>query len=65
MNFVNDLFMNNYLSTYFLVSHGSRDPRPKLELQTLANLLSKQTTLSKYFRQHNNILKYPMINDYL
>ena len=61
MNFVNDLFMNNYLSTYFLVSHGSRDPRPKLELQTLANLLSKQTTLSKYFRQHNNILRYPMI----
>ena len=53
--------MTNYLSTYFLVSHGSRDSRPKLELQILAKLLSKQISLSKYFRKHNNILKSPVI----
>ncbi len=53
--------MTNYLSTYFLVSHGSRDPRPKLELNKLAELLSGQIPLSKYFRKHNNILKSPVI----
>ncbi len=53
--------MTNYLSTYFLVSHGSRDPRPKLELQTLAEFLSRQIPLSKFFRKHNNILKSPVI----
>ena len=53
--------MTNYLSTYFLVSHGSRDSRPKLELQTLVELLSRQIPLSKYFRKHNNILKPPVI----
>ena len=53
--------MTSCLSTYFLVSHGSRDPRPKLELQTLAELLSRQIPFSKYFRKHNNILKSPVI----
>lgn len=53
--------MTNYSSTYFLVSHGSRDSRAKLELQILAKLLSKQISLSKYFRKHNNILKSPVI----
>ncbi|MDJ0517750.1 MAG: sirohydrochlorin chelatase [Trichodesmium sp. MO_231.B1] len=53
--------MTNYLSTYFLVSHGSRDPRPNLELNKLAELLSGQIPLSKYFRKDNNILKFPVI----
>ncbi|MGD1701684.1 sirohydrochlorin chelatase [Dapis sp. BLCC M229] len=54
--------MTNNLSTYFLVSHGSRDPRPKLELNKLAELLSGQIPLSKYFRKDNNILKSPVIS---
>ncbi len=54
--------MTNYLSTYFLVSHGSRDPRPNLELNRLAELLSRQIPLSKYFRKHNKILKSPVIS---
>lgn len=54
--------MTNYLSTYFLVSHGSRDPRPKLELNRLAELLSREIPLSKYFRKHNKILKSPVIS---
>ena len=53
--------MTNYLSIYFLVSHGSRDSRLKLELQKLVKLLSKQISSSKYFRKHNNILKSPVI----
>ncbi|NEN92697.1 MAG: sirohydrochlorin chelatase [Okeania sp. SIO3H1] len=48
------------LSTYFLVSHGSRDPRPLLELQTLAGLLSRQINLTENFTS-NCILKYPLI----
>lgn len=32
MNFVNDLFMNNYLLIYFLVFYGSCDLWLKLEL---------------------------------
>ena len=54
--------MTNYLSTYFLVSHGSRDPRQNLELNRLAELLSRQIPLSKFFRKHNNILKSPIIS---
>ncbi|NEQ41583.1 MAG: sirohydrochlorin chelatase [Okeania sp. SIO3I5] len=54
--------MTNYLSTYFLVSHGSRDPRPNLELNRLAELLSRQIPLSKFFRKQNNILKSPVIS---
>lgn len=47
------------LSTYFLVSHGSRDQRAQLELQTLAELLSRQPSLTK--PTNNDVLKYPII----
>ncbi|MEB3341502.1 sirohydrochlorin chelatase [Okeania sp.] len=53
--------MTNNLSTYFLLSHGSRDPRPKLELQTLAELLSRQIILTKNFT-NNYTLKFPIIS---
>jgi sirohydrochlorin cobaltochelatase len=32
-------------STYLLVSHGSRDPRPQLALENLAKLLSQNSTI--------------------
>lgn len=41
------------LSTYFLVSHGSRNPRPLLELQTLAGLLSEQINLTGNFTSND------------
>lgn len=48
------------LSTYFLVSHGSRDPRSQLELQTLAELLSRQISFTKNYTS-NGILSHPVI----
>ncbi|MDY7006748.1 MAG: sirohydrochlorin chelatase [Cyanobacteriota bacterium] len=48
------------LSTYFLVSHGSRDPRSLLQLQTLAGLLSRQVNLTGNFTS-NDVLKCPLI----
>ena len=53
--------MNNNLSTYFLLSHGSRDPRPQIELQTLAELLSRQIILTKNFI-NNDTSKFPIIS---
>ncbi|NEO52102.1 MAG: sirohydrochlorin chelatase [Okeania sp. SIO3B5] len=41
------------LSTYFLVSHGSRNPRTLLELQALAGLLSGQINLTGNFRSND------------
>ena len=49
------------LSTYFLVSHGSRDPRSRLELQSLAKILSKKI-LTGYSRSNNlDLLQCPQI----
>lgn len=48
------------LSTYFLVSHGSRDPRSLLELQTLAGLLSRQINLAGNFT-HNDSIECPLV----
>ncbi len=53
--------MTSYLSTYFLVSHGSRDPRPKQQLQKLAELLSRQICLTPHFTSHD-LLKSPVIS---
>ncbi|NES77846.1 MAG: sirohydrochlorin chelatase [Okeania sp. SIO1H6] len=48
------------LSTYFLVSHGSRDPRSLLELHILAGLLSRQINLTGNLTS-NDLLKCPLI----